>query len=804
MLYRNIFNKTSLTEIERQVSALLNECDIDYEGILGALCSDEKYSSLVISFSEKIENKLLSDNDYKKLLLRVTQAKNEKAVLILLAKHKDAGYTPKDEWKILAYNLIHFSMIEAVTWLFENNYIEKYDRLKYLWAIPSAEIFHAIKQYCFDAAYIESLPAEFEKIKDGVLIEIFQENLPLFGQFASEIKMRVDLNICFVGNLLHYAIHLNKKEFVCYLLDNMPQLFKDFLDEGKRKLSPLYLCRTQEMANLLEEKGFLIVTRSDSVSYCQRAFNGHFSQMFEEYSDKVSDMSIDEQAISVYSTDISNAYQSILSYVELLFQKHQIEAEEIISRVTNLFAFNELIKLSAKNNHLSIIQNLCLPTVLEILSQTTLNAIFMSLNKQEHHETLNKLLSTKNLPESALIGFAIHCFSGFHHPYVDYLLIKFSLVLLANREVNNLIKKTNMPKMAVQFIKQGISYDEKKLLLLKITADIEGDVVSSEQLQKQLINIGKKSPILWRYNFIKPVSKTAVPAKATTVIERYGQGISQQSYHDYHRQVVSIITAHLLCGKFSLIDENASLHLSQLGDLRRWIAVMSNSPNQDFGLARDGDLFTPLIQDYYPFYLKFLEEMLPRYQTSSRLWDMKWIVKNNVIYFNTQLMGQLNGKEIALTSIELVDSQLAWVHCPNENIGAILGYVQQLIDSILQIPQTSDEFPVLLSRKLGEIHWWLAHATPFWRGSAAITGMIIKAIAQFHGFTLDWHSFIDCEALICPSVEDFAINYSKLCSEFTRLSKLPSGLKMDSPIHGGSSASFDEITQEGSLSSFTP
>jgi Avirulence protein len=67
-----------------------------------------------------------------------------------------------------------------------------------------------------------------------------------------------------------------------------------------------------------------------------------------------------------------------------------------------------------------------------------------------------------------------------------------------------------------------------------------------------------------------------------------------------------------------------------------------------------------------------------------------------------------------------------------------------------------------LCEKIGVIHWWLAHAMPWERGSAAISDMFCKALLLSQGYQPSkWIAGImpDCEALTTPNCHEFAAKY---------------------------------------------
>lgn len=123
-----------------------------------------------------------------------------------------------------------------------------------------------------------------------------------------------------------------------------------------------------------------------------------------------------------------------------------------------------------------------------------------------------------------------------------------------------------------------------------------------------------------------------------------------------------------------------------------------------------------------------------------------------------QMQGMLDGRPVALTTIRVavnpedflhpVAKQLSEArgsglrntlslphsieHTHFAAIPSIVNHVEHLYGSLMERPRTREE----LLPRLGELHWWMAHAMPDGRGSAAKTEMGMRAIALAHGIAL--------------------------------------------------------------------
>ena len=248
----------------------------------------------------------------------------------------------------------------------------------------------------------------------------------------------------------------------------------------------------------------------------------------------------------------------------------------------------------------------------------------------------------------------------------------------------------------------------------------------------------------------------------------YGTGITQETYQQYQQQIINMITAAMLNNSFSLSFSNAKqgLDLNTIGDLRHFIALESQSPDaEDFGAKRNCGLNTTFSSRYACYRDKFIQ-YLNNNLNDNNLHDCHYDLVDDQLIFKGKIIGSIENEPIVLTSYGLGKDGFAWIHAPYQNIDEILLHVNKLIKEILAPTLIPNDHKELLIKNAAEIHWWLAHATPFQRGSAAISEWIIKAIFQYHGISISWKTLPDCEALITPSVELFKQKYGSLIDEY--------------------------------------
>ena len=100
-----------------------------------------------------------------------------------------------------------------------------------------------------------------------------------------------------------------------------------------------------------------------------------------------------------------------------------------------------------------------------------------------------------------------------------------------------------------------------------------------------------------------------------------------------------------------------------------------------------------------------------------------------------------------------------WVHPPGTQIEPILRHAEHLFDRAVD----RDTSPSEVIRAAAEMHWWLAHAMPFQRGSAAITDALVKAIYLSHDIP-----FSPYRVGIQPDIAAFTLRLDDFLSVYPR------------------------------------
>jgi len=121
--------------------------------------------------------------------------------------------------------------------------------------------------------------------------------------------------------------------------------------------------------------------------------------------------------------------------------------------------------------------------------------------------------------------------------------------------------------------------------------------------------------------------------------------------------------------------------------------------------------------------------------------------------------------EIAECMELTITDEKYWHHTDGRKLPKIWELVQELVDQTLRLQQRSgtEYSPREILGTLAQIHWWLSQATPYRRGSAAISDMFTKALFQICGFSTPcWRKGVapDLEAF-CTPLADFIDNYPK-------------------------------------------
>lgn len=248
----------------------------------------------------------------------------------------------------------------------------------------------------------------------------------------------------------------------------------------------------------------------------------------------------------------------------------------------------------------------------------------------------------------------------------------------------------------------------------------------------------------------------------------YGSGVSQTLYTKYADSISSLIAVALKNKKFTLTlsesDDTSNITLKLLGKMRAQIAFYS-APNAEdtvhFGLPRSRQLYTPLASQYRKYLFEFFNEIIPQ-QSPNLIQGPYFLLHSGVLGIRAGIAIELDGKQLNLTSITDHGEQSGWKHTDHTHIDVLLKHTEKLILAITKkaIDVTDEKAVADITEKIAEIHWFLAHATPFMRGSAAISEWIVRGLFEFHGLKVSWSDMADCKALIQPSKDIFSKNYT--------------------------------------------
>jgi hypothetical protein len=188
---------------------------------------------------------------------------------------------------------------------------------------------------------------------------------------------------------------------------------------------------------------------------------------------------------------------------------------------------------------------------------------------------------------------------------------------------------------------------------------------------------------------------------------------------------------------------------------RNWFGVRRRNPNDHFHTKMVGPY-----EKYRDLFLKS-DKQGWKFDPESLLYQLEFVPE---------------GKEtpIRLTSIEMdVDRSsryetrpvTVWYHTPQENIADVLKEAERIFNKLPDpktVAHTNAGLEVVMEA-VGELHWWLAQACPYERGSAAIAKMMACAVLRHYGIEAGGFGSTepDCMALI-QFPDEFIENYSKL------------------------------------------
>lgn len=247
--------------------------------------------------------------------------------------------------------------------------------------------------------------------------------------------------------------------------------------------------------------------------------------------------------------------------------------------------------------------------------------------------------------------------------------------------------------------------------------------------------------------------------------EFYGDGITQQEFINYRYKIASEICDAVSMNQFSLslkksVDPNV-LTLYKLGKYRARISRLSDPYSFDqFGVPRNYELNTPLWGRYRPYLEQLCNQALSNKNEKLNIWHYE-ILKTADIAIISDISVTINNETLHLTGTSIRDGDCSWVHTHHKYIPAILQYCSHLLKNITKsrIDINDEDEIQLITESIAELHWFLAHAAVFNRGSAAVTEWIVSGLFQYHGLKVDWSEMADCQALIQADRHKYMENY---------------------------------------------
>ena len=205
-------------------------------------------------------------------------------------------------------------------------------------------------------------------------------------------------------------------------------------------------------------------------------------------------------------------------------------------------------------------------------------------------------------------------------------------------------------------------------------------------------------------------------------------------YAELAERAVQDVGTKLKAGQYKSLREA----MDDLATRRGAIAREMADPNaHDFGVARTENLYTPFDGKY-----AYAAERAMGTPDGSGY---------------RAITATIDGEEVPLT----LTAEHGWIHTNPQQIEKVMAHAETLYQKAMDPALSTEE----TLRTVGELHYYLAHAAPYNRGSAAISDMTTKAILDAKGIsTPPWKPGVvpDIEALVTGNADDFAKRYSDM------------------------------------------
>lgn len=395
------------------------------------------------------------------------------------------------------------------------------------------------------------------------------------------------------------------------------------------------------------------------------------------------------------------------------------------------------------------------------------NLIVLSVKGVAAYENIIKLFP-KGAPEIKKL--TLEMIKGLYIPALDIILKYHGDELASDPDIVRAVNQTLMPGIYNSFIKYNIATNTAQATKMQEIEEIQNRVP--------------------RHNKI-------ATDKDEVLQSLYGKNITQNQFKDHIEDLSALVCYELKHGKFILsvpqakITDNepidvssfsffsekkskqASIDLSYIASFRQKIAKLSgDTDHHNFGAFRHSDLSTPHTFQFASYIKEFLETFNDQ---------LKYQSAGEFVGVDYQIYVDINGKKIPLTAYTIAaPTGSIWLHTRAPYIYPVLEHLDKLISTLIaaSYDSTNSNDRIKIIEATAKIHWWLAHACPFERGSASIAEIIVKGIMKHHNMNVSWDCFPDCKALIEPDVEVYIKNYTK----FSNVTDLPQPSIKQAPI----------------------
>ncbi len=792
--------------------------------VLIILMCNEKYLEQFKKLLKGINGEMLSSEHYDDLINFAIWQKKEMASILLLEKYKNAKYPIENLVndrlrQNYFYYAVHQNLFETFAWFLKNvtQAIQELASSEFFFIsynmIKSSEMLCLLSDNGFDFASRDIHLKELITLDEKIIIQLLKLYPKLHEKLNNKllpyqpVSKRGILGQILKFNLLHFAIYTDHVELAKYLLEHTLKInISDPYRANSCEIPSWHLVHSPEMAELLISKGLNKKNIKKHIkSVTKKLIAGTYGEEFNIVvkHTRVKIKSLNpclshksHSNITEYKEEVAitreQFYCSLLHYIN-----NYIDEESASSWLTakslDQKALNKYICLASKAN-LSTLTNILSDRFHEYVTEQSWQKVLLCFLKNNNYRQLDHLMSQKKyLSKESIITLAEFAFTGLEHKIFNILIRHYQVIMLNDRNIRKLALNTPFPKIAICFMNAGLEYPTQTLNQLKLTAKIQNDPKSLAFINKKLHHNSTSKHRKWPYNIKQQATDQGI--EGTEILENYyGKGITQQQYQAYSQTITNVILSYMLTANFNLLDilphfnpstvipvESNAIGFVRLGEMRQWIAVMSNSDNAKlFGKLRptstEGNkaLQTPLKARYHPYLQRFISDILPQYQNSAFISKFETSIYEGRLLFICNISGKIKQESITLTKYRENENKVpCWVHTKAKHIANIIAYVQTLIDLILSKPiDINQETEVSrLIEDIAKVHWWLSHTTITERGNAAVTEWIIKALFLYHGINISWNTQPDCEALIHPDVDHFAKQYHKFLKNIEILPK---------------------------------